>query len=189
MMKKSKDNKRLLNKIKAKLFLTTFGGYAGILLTLFAFAFALGKEFNFVVILIAYSISRFVYPTTWHADSTKTCYWVTIASFMCATMACLPIRLTLFSGVLVGNLISFALYKAQILVESRKPSVDVYLLTEDELRAYGRSLGLKENIIDTMVLRIVYNYKWVEIQRERNYTKDGIRYHKEQIEKKLKMKI
>ena len=62
-------------------------------------------------------------------------------------------------------------------------------MTEEELRNYAKSKHISENMIDTLVLRVIYNYKWVEIQQERNFTKDGIRYHKEQLNKKLNIKL
>ena len=68
-------------------------------------------------------------------------------------------------------------------------NVNIFSMTEDELRNYAKSKGLSETICDTLVLKVVHNYRWVDIQKELNFSKDGIRYHKEQIIKKLRIDI
>ena len=63
---------------------------------------------------------------------------------------------------------------------------ELYAMSEEELRTFARSKGLSEMIVDTLVLKVIHNYKWIEIQEERNYTKEGIRYHKNRIFKAKK---
>lgn len=78
----------------------------------------------------------------------------------------------------------------QLLVELKTcKNIDLYSMTEIELRNYAKSKGLSEPIIDTLVLKIIKNYRWVDIQNELNFTKDGIRYHKEKIIEKLDIKF
>lgn len=112
---------------------------------------------------------------------------------MIATKLMFPVNISIFSSVIVGICINYLLYKAQDYLELKKQvakqTIDIYKMTEDELRAYARSKCLSEMIIDTLILRVIHNYKWVEIQNERNYTKDGIRYHKEKINKTLGIKL
>ena len=105
----------------------------------------------------------------------------------------LPIGMSIFSSVILGVWINYILYcianYRDLLREKNKNTVDIYKMNEDDLRAYARSKGLSEMIVDTLVLKVIYNYRWVEIQNERNYTKDGIRYHKERINKVLNLNI
>lgn len=68
-------------------------------------------------------------------------------------------------------------------------NVKIFSMTEDELRNYAKSKGLSETICDTLALKVIHNYRWVDIQKELNFSKDGIRYHKEQIIKKLGVKL
>lgn len=60
-------------------------------------------------------------------------------------------------------------------------NIDIYKMSEAELRQYAQSKGLSENICDTLVLKVIQNYRWVDIEKERNFTKEGIRYHKQRI--------
>ena len=53
-------------------------------------------------------------------------------------------------------------------------------MSEEELRQYAQSKGLSEPICDTLVLKIIHNYRWVDIQKERKYSKTAIIYHKKQ---------
>ena len=62
-------------------------------------------------------------------------------------------------------------------------------MEENDLRAYAISKHISENMIDTLVLRLKENYRWCEIQQERGYTKEGIRYHKETLQKMLCVKL
>ena len=62
-------------------------------------------------------------------------------------------------------------------------------MSEEELRNYAKSKHLSEMMIDTLVLKVIHNYKWVEIQHERNYSKTAIIYHKKQICKTLNIEL
>jgi hypothetical protein len=78
----------------------------------------------------------------------------------------------------------------QLIIDlKRYKDIDLYKMDEDELRKYAQSKGLSETICDTLVLRVVKNYRWVDIMTERNYSKTAIRYHKEQIIEKLNIEV
>lgn len=193
-MKKSKNaTKRIKNRVRIELAFRTFGGYLCILVTLFLIAFLVRKTLQFAAILVSYTISRFVYPTTWHANTPRTCFYTTIATFITAFVVALPFDISFFTSVIVGNAISILLFIVELALDRIKQPLaeplNIYALDEDSLRTYGRSVGLSENIVDTLVLRVFHNYKWVEIQQERNYTKQGIYYHKQQIERKTGRKL
>lgn len=62
---------------------------------------------------------------------------------------------------------------------------DIYQMPEYELRQYAASKGLSEVVIETLVLKVIYHYKNVEIQQERGYSKSAINYHLKIIKEKL----
>jgi hypothetical protein len=77
----------------------------------------------------------------------------------------------------------------QLIIELKQyKQIDLYKMSEEELRRFAQSRGLSEVICDTLVLRIVHHYRWVDIEKELNFSKEGIRYHKEQIIDKLGFK-
>ena len=105
----------------------------------------------------------------------------------------LPIQISIFSSVLVGILMNYALYKLQDYLDLKKQvakeTINIYKMTEDELRKYAISKHLSEMMIDTLVLKVIHNYRWCEIMEERHYSRTAIKYHKKCIEKQLNIKF
>ena len=103
------------------------------------------------------------------------------------------VNISIFFCVLVGAFINFILYKIQdyldLKKEVAKETINIYKMTEEELRSYARSKHLSEMMIDSLVLKVIHNYRWCEIRTERNYTRTGMDYHKQTIEKKLNIKL
>ena len=186
-------------KIKIKLFLLNFIFELIVNSIILFIAFISDKIIEILLFYIVWRVFRFAYPKIFHCKlntplmSIVGCLFCSILCFMVATKLMFNISISIFSSVIVGICINYLLYKAQDYLELKKQvakqTIDIYKMTEDELRAYARSRGLSEMIIDSLVLRVIHNYKWVEIQNERNYTKDGIRYHKEKINKTLGIKL
>lgn len=186
-------------KIKIKLFLLNFIFELIVNSIILFIAFISDKIIETLLFYIVWRVFRFAYPKIFHCKlntplmSIVGCLFCSILCFMVATKLMFNISISIFSSVIVGICINYLLYKAQDYLELKKQvakqTIDIYKMTEDELRAYAISKGLSEMIIDTLILRVIHNYKWVEIQNERNYTKDGIRYHKEKINKTLGIKL
>lgn len=121
------------------------------------------------------------------------CAVCSILCFIIAMQLMLPINISIFSSVIVGIIINYCLYKIQDYIDIKKEIVkqvkDVYAMTEDKLRIYARSKHLPEVMVDTLVLKVIHNYKWSEIMAERNYSKTAIRYHKKQISRYLSIEL
>lgn len=113
--------------------------------------------------------------------------------FAIAIKLMLPIQISIFSSVLVGILMNYALYKLQDYLDLKKQvakeTINIYKMTEDELRKYAISKHLSEMMIDTLVLKVIHNYRWCEIMEERHYSRTAIKYHKKCIEKQLNIKF
>ena len=105
----------------------------------------------------------------------------------------LPLSISLFSSVLLGMFANVILYKIEDYISLKKEKLNLLYklcnMTDDELRAYAISKHLGETLVDTLVLRLKHNYKWCDIAKARNYSKDGIRYHKETLEKVLGIEL
>lgn len=157
------------------------------------YSWLIDRVWQTIILLIGYTCLRWCYPTTWHAKTTQQCFAYSILIFCFCTTLCLPIGISIVSSVFVSMGLTYVLYKVQALIDKGLDKLDskeyIYSLTEDELRNLAKGKGLSEQIIDTLVLKVIHNYKWVEIERERNYSKDGIRYHKEKLNKVLGFKL
>jgi len=105
----------------------------------------------------------------------------------------LPLGISLFSSVILGMWANYVLYLIEEYMQIKKEKTSLIIklcnMTEDELRAYATSKCLGESLIDTLVLRLKYNYKWCDIQKEKHYSKEGVRYHKKRLEKILGIEL
>lgn len=190
---------KVTTKIKLKLFafdLTFELIVNSIILTIAYFS---DKLVETLLFYLSWRVFRFAVPKIFHFKgktplmSILGCMVCSCLVFAIAIKLMLPIQISIFSSVMVGILMNYALYKLQDYLDLKKQvakeTINIYKMTEDELRNYAKSKGLSEMIIDTLVLKVIHNYRWFEIQKERNYTKRGIDYHKEAIKKKLNIKI
>jgi len=148
---------------------------------------------------IAWRLFRYCVPKVFHIKckspivSIIGCGICSIACYIVSIQFMLPINISIFFSFALGMLINMILFYIcdylDLRKERNKTIINLYNMTEEEIRKYCKSKHLSEMIIDTVILRVIHNYKWVDIAKERNYTKDGIRYHKERIYKVLNVKI
>lgn len=187
-------------KIKIKLFLMDFIFNAIICSVIFLIAYMQDKIFLTIMFYISWLAFRYAVPKIFHYKFSNKpimnllgCMFWSIFVFFVAINNLLPLGVSLFSSVLMSIGINFILYKIQDYIDIKheigNSTINLYSMSEEDLRNYAKSKHISEQMIDTLILRVIHNYKWVEIQQERNFTKDGIRYHKEQLNKKLNVKL
>lgn len=187
-------------KIKIKLFLMDFIFNAIIFSAIFLIAYIQDKIFLSILFYICWIELRYAVPKIFHYKFSNKpiinllgCMFWSIFVFFVAINNLLPLGVSLFSSVLISIAINFILYKIQDYIDIKheigNQTINIYSMCEEDLRNYAKSKHISEQMIDTLILRVIHNYKWVEIQQERNFTKDGIRYHKEQLNKKLNVKL
>lgn len=171
-------------------------------------AIIFNKYIEAVCFLISFFSLRYKFDTTYHSDSIVLCMVLTIGMFSLSIIICPPIYTYVFFCILFAYLDCFILWfikdrKDQIsqnqildaqlyevmceLKEYKK--IDLFKMSEQELRQFAQSRGLSETMCDTLVLKIIHNYRWVDIQKQLNFSKDGIRYHKEKIIEKLNIEL
>lgn len=188
--------------------------YAKVRLKIFALNLIFELILNGLILLIAYLCDkllitalfyipfhslRYAFPKIFHARGCKPIYnlihcgLLSTLCYFCAMRLSLPANISIFSGILVGILVNFVLYNAENVIASKRESCKTLYqlcqMTEDDLRAYAISKHIGEAMVDTLVLRLKQNYRWCDIRDERGYTKDGIRYHKETLERILGVKL
>ena len=166
------------------------------------------KYIEAVVFFFCHWFIREQFPKQYHHIVPAICRTITACIMFFGVSFVLPFELSLISAIPICYFISwigfikkerdeFEIKSEELDEEVEKllndlktyKNIDVYNMTEDELRSFARSKGLAETMCDTLVLKVIHNYRWVDIQRELHFTKDGIRYHKEQIIKKLGLKL
>lgn len=181
----------------------------------FLTAYIFNKYVEAVVYLTSFFCLRYKFKTTFHYESVFYCIVTTIALFVLSIIFSPPVTISLLGSVLFGFVDTWALWFIQDRFDHKFASkmferiaydydqqiselldrikqyedIDLYKMTEEELREYAQSKGLSETICDTLVLKVIHNYRWIDIQKQLNFSKDGIRYHKERIVEKLNIKL
>lgn len=190
---------RAYTKVRVKLFLLDLLFEIVVNGAIFAVAYYCDKVLYTALFYIPFHILRYAFPKIYHAKGGKPvfnilkCLLLSCLCFFSAMKLSIPLYISIFSSVLAGILINYILYVIQDRLEMKynksKTLYELCCMTEDNLRKYARSLHISESLIDTLVLRLTYNYRWCDIQQELNYTKEGIRYHKQTLERKLGIKL
>ena len=147
---------------------------------------------------IAHVVIRRYFDKQYHCGTTTVCLITTLGVAFLGISRSLPLAISLLSTIPMAFVICWIGYLVQYKVDLLKynrelkkqlEDIDLYKMTKEELRNYAKCKNISEPLIDTLVLRVIHNYKWVEIEQARNFTKDGIRYHREQLNKKLNIKL
>ena len=190
---------KVTTKIKLKLFLFDLTFELIVNSVILTIAYFSNKIVETLLFYLAWRVIRFAVPKIFHFKgktplmSILGCMVCSCLVFGVAIQLMLPISISIFSSVLVGMLMNFIIYKIQdyldLKKEVAKETINIYKMTEDELRKYAISKHLSEMMIDTLVLKVIHNYRWCEIMEERRYSRTAIKYHKKCIEKQLNIKF
>ena len=191
---------KAINKIKLKIFLIKCIFEIIVNGTILSIVFLSDRLFETLLFYICWFAFRKCVPKIFHVKRLRSplmnivgCLFLSVFCFIIAMKLMLPIEISIFSSVLVGIFINYCLYKIEDYIELKEQIAqkvkDIYSMNEEELRCYARKKHLSEMMIDTLVLKVIHNYKWVEIQQERNYSKTAIIYHKKQICKVLNIEL
>ena len=181
-------------KLPISFYLFKYSAYLVIFACIFTFGYLTDKFVASIFLFVAYLSLGYLFPKTWHSKSFLRCIFWSIASFFVAIELTPELSVSILSSIVVGIIFDAILHKISdytdlVRNKAQQSCEMIYKMDEAELRMYAKMKGLAEVMIDTLVLRVLHNYKWVEIQQERAYSKTAIRYHKQIIEKTLKIKL
>lgn len=170
------------------------------MIALFIPALIFSKWLEAIIFFFCSWFIREQFPKQYHHIVPAMCRIITACVMFFGVSFMLPLELSLLSAVPICYFISWVGYVkktsdelevrcdemenkiAELITKLKKyKNIDIYKMSEAELRQYAQSKGLSENICDTLVLKVIQNYRWVDIEKERNFTKEGIRYHKQRI--------
>lgn len=199
---KRKSNKWILIKFYIKRFVIN-----QLWIHLFVFSsialcsFIFNKWIEGLSFCIAHSTIRPMFNRQFHFNKMAYCFILTEIIIWFSIPITLPVSISLLSSIPIAFIVCLmGYYAADRLKEieynkrlnrqveellNKIKNTEIFNMTEDELRNYAKSKGLSETICDTLILKVIRNYRCVDIQKALKYSKDGIRYHKEQIIKKL----
>lgn len=157
-----------------------------------------------LMVCIAHTCIRNAFDKQFHFDKTAYCLLLTLSIIWFSIPITLPTAESLLSSIPIAFLICFFGYVVQDRVDAKKENsalertitsliselklykqVDLYSMTEEELKQYGASQQLSNTQIEILCLRVLENLSIADICRQANYGRTTIKYHLEQIKKKL----
>lgn len=162
-------------------------------------SFIFKKEIQCLIFYFVFGIFRVTTPHIYHCKartplrSLLYCLCYSSAVFVFALKNIAPLGVSIFSSVIIGMIVVEIANKIQgynaLMREKLKQSSGIYSMSEQELRDYAKLKGVGEMMTETLILRVIYNYKWCEIREKENYTRHAIDYHKRILEHKLNIKL
>ena len=202
---KQKSKKLILIKISLKNFLKhQLATYILILLSISLCAWLFDRWLEAFMFVIAHICIRNSFDKQFHFNKTAYCLSLTLALIWFAIPVTLPLTASLLSSIPIAFLICFFGFMCQdrldvilrnkdlereleIIVSELKfyKNLDIYNMTEEELRQYGAKNQLSEVQLDILCCRIFQHLKISEICKYYNYGRTTIKYHLGQIKQKL----
>lgn len=164
--------------------------YIAIFGSIFTYTYFIGKVGEGITVLIAYSLLRWCFPTTWHHKKTLNCTIYSILIFCVMNTLALPFAVSLLSSVVLSLALTYGLYKFQVLVDNQiiKRNFDVDNCTEEELVARCKELKMKEENIKLAIDFFIKRRKQSEIANELCVDEASIRIRKYRLKDKLNKK-
>ena len=173
----------------------------------FLCAWIFNKYIEATMFCVSHIVIRKYFDKQYHCGTTATCMFITLSIAFFGILYTLPLTLSLLSTIPICYLISWVGYIVQdridqiaenkhlqgeidLLVDKVREyeNIDLYKMSETELRQYGASKLLSEVQQDILVMRVIEHLKISEICKYRNYGRTTIKYHISEIKKKLNIR-
>ena len=178
------------------------------ILIVFAFIFSCAwlfdKYIEAILFCVSHLVIRAIFEKQYHCGTTALCMMLSLTIAFFGIMYTFPLELSLLSAVPMCWFISWVGYMAQDRIDFKAIStaleqqldnalktieklsnINIYQMTEDDLRQFGASKGLSEIQIDVLTMRVIEHLKISEICKYKHYGRTTIKYHIAEIKKKL----
>lgn len=185
-------NNLLPLRLRIKFYLYRYSLYAFIFLMIFTFAFVVNKHIEAFFLFAIYCVIRYKFPKTFHHPNAYWCVFWSVLSFWLCILSILPLRLSIFSSIVVALILCFVLYKVQDYIDIKKKSQEqlkVFSLdtcTKDELLDRCREKQLSPNSTQIAIAYFIDKNKSIyDIANKYGIEYDSARIRIKRIKKKL----
>lgn len=202
---KKKSKKLMLLKINLRNFIKyQLLSYIIMLGSIALCSYLFNRWIEGTMFVIAHICIRNAFDKQFHFNKTAYCLSLTMAVIWFAIPITMPITTSLLSSVPIAFLICFFGFLAQDRIDVVRKNrdltreidsliseinlykkVDIYNMSEQELRQYGAKNQLSEVQQDLLCMRVLEHLKISEICKFHNYGRTTIKYHLGQIKRKL----
>lgn len=179
--------------------------YLFVLICVFPAAYFTDKYLEAIFLIIAFVQLRYKFQTTWHANSTGVCLFITIAVGYLSIPRVWPIEFSLLSSVIIGFIIDFIAWYAQFAVDLvnenklvneenallkekiEQEHIDIDLMSDAEFAQYCGHRGLSASEIKIAIAVLKKKLKGQELYDEIGYSMAQSKRLRKKILDKLKM--
>lgn len=138
------------------------------------------KYIETAFLFVAFISLRYCFPKTFHSKSVYRCVFYSIVVFWIGIPHTLPIAISLFSSVIIGFIITFILYKIADYVDYKErlfklESKTIWQMTENELADYCYAKGIRGDMLEFVIMKVVYQMQFAEIGKKLGYAVDTLK--------------
>lgn len=139
-----------------------------------------GKYIETAFLFLAFISLRYCFPKTFHSKSVYRCVFYSIVVFWVGIPHTLPIAVSLFSSVLIGFAITYILYKIADYVDCKETllkltSKTIWQMEENELADYCYAKGIRGDMLEFVIMKVVYQMQFSEIGKKLGYAVDTLK--------------
>lgn len=138
--------------VKLKLYARQLPAYILVLAIILPSVLITGKYIESVFQIIAFLILRYKFDTTYHAQSSIVCFFITITVGILAVILMFSLNSSLLSCLLMALFITFVSWLVQHLIDLQKSQpFDLYNCTREEFMAQCRQANLSNESVEIAV--------------------------------------
>lgn len=153
-------------------------------LIIFAFVFFCAWLFNkyveAVLFCISHTVIRMLFDKQYHCGTTALCLFTTLTIAFFGIMYTLPIAVSLLSTIPICFFIAWVGYIVQdridcLLIIKKLKSKTIWQMEENELAEYCFAKGVRGDMLEFVVMVVIYQMKYEEIGKKLGYAVDTLK--------------
>lgn len=167
--------------------------YAIVLSFGFIFAYIFNKYIETIFFIIAYTVIRTFYDGQRHYGIVVKCLQVSVVVLFIGVYCTLPLCVSIISSIPVALIISEIGKIAQDRIDTRQilkklSSKTVYEMDENELADYCFAKGIRGDMLEFVIMVLIYNMKYEDIGKKLGYAVDTLKDWSPKCKEKLGIK-
>lgn len=180
-MKKLRNSNSIALKFKIEKFFTeTLWQILIVFAFVFACAWLFDKYYEAVMFCVSHTVIRLLFDKQYHCGTTALCMVTTMTVAFFGLMYTFPIKISLLSSIPICWFISWVGYIAQdrldchIIIKKLKDK-NIWQMEENELVEYCYAKGIKGDMLEFVIMIVIYQMKYEDIAIKLNYSVDTLK--------------
>lgn len=142
---------------------------------------------------IAHIVIRPKFDKQYHCKTTCLCTMTTLSVIFLGIYVAVPVKYSLLSTLPIAYFVCWVGYLAQDRIDCLKTIKElqfktIWQMTETELAEYCYAKGIRGDMLEFVIMVVVYNMKYREIAHKLNYAVDTLKDWSPKCKQKLNIK-